>query len=60
MMRTMCENLTEDMNLDEYEAPPPLDPDDPTPPPSQGSPHWTRSGKSWELVRTQGIGVGFN
>eukprot|EP00975_Prorocentrum_lima_P031344 6579256-Prorocentrum_lima.AAC.1 len=42
VMRTMCEDLTEDLNGDEYEAPPPLEPNDPTPPSSPGSPHWTR------------------
>eukprot|EP00975_Prorocentrum_lima_P008858 1887665-Prorocentrum_lima.AAC.1 len=50
MMRTMCERLTEDMNEDEYEAPPPLDPSDPTPPSSPGSSHWTRSAKTLQLV----------
>eukprot|EP00975_Prorocentrum_lima_P045205 9468367-Prorocentrum_lima.AAC.1 len=34
VMRTMYENLLEDLNEDEYEAPPPLEPDDPTPPSS--------------------------
>eukprot|EP00975_Prorocentrum_lima_P000098 23089-Prorocentrum_lima.AAC.1 len=46
----MCENITEDLNEDEYEAPTPLDPNDPTPPSSPGSSHWTRSAKNWELV----------
>eukprot|EP00975_Prorocentrum_lima_P035825 7533413-Prorocentrum_lima.AAC.1 len=38
------------MNEDEYEAPPPLDPNDSTPPSTPGSSHWTRSAKNWELV----------
>eukprot|EP00975_Prorocentrum_lima_P025307 5313081-Prorocentrum_lima.AAC.1 len=49
-MKVMYENLTEDLNKEECEAPPPLDPEDPTPPSSPGPSHWTRSAKNWELV----------
>eukprot|EP00975_Prorocentrum_lima_P037994 7992193-Prorocentrum_lima.AAC.1 len=49
-MKIIHEDLTEDLNEEVYEAPPPLDPEDPTPPSSTGSSHWTRSAKNWELV----------
>eukprot|EP00975_Prorocentrum_lima_P048949 10241098-Prorocentrum_lima.AAC.1 len=49
-MRNERENLIGDLNEDEDEAPPSLGSEDPTPPSSPGSSHWTRSAMNWELA----------
>eukprot|EP00975_Prorocentrum_lima_P020383 4289668-Prorocentrum_lima.AAC.1 len=49
-MKTRHENIIEDLNEDEYEAPPSLGSNDPTLSPSPGSSHWARSARNWEWV----------